>query len=677
MPELNQEISLQDLAPSTLVDGAPSDVSEEDVPDSTRQGSPSFNSLSMQDDQSPKGGDHQPQIFDGNIDLSFLENEEGNVTGGISDSSVAEAPNSQLLDFEPSSFGTPLMEHQGHLEPESSDEPYLNRANSGQSIVQSVYSTFDPLHGNSTNAAQTRSSSVNPPVPIPTQMGMIPTNEMVRPFSMGNGTPNQFNSQSQEDTFQSELFLPPPVLPFNQSSISFNDQVGQNNVINNSIQQTTQFPASYPQNMTTMGNLEGITPSWINQYELLPNHNTPPGPLTPSRYQPNQLIAANFFDSQCTNPMLPGPSMPSRHQHLTNYQLRLSDQVPGMLSGPQPPMNRRPQQRPYLFNQVQITPNVYDPQGSTMLPDSCLNLRSPQFPSHNLQVSGEHDVLNSQCYNSMLFGPTASSRHPNSFIHQHHPGHVYMKPNAATAQHGGFNQSGPSSLAPWVHFFSDQVQVNQAAVMPNIDNMQQENFMPWNFGNSTRSQMDSLHVQGLLNQAARPYASNLGLDTSLNSQIMGLDHTRQQNKGKNTEVFSHHPDMVSMLNNHNENMILGSRGRGNSHFIIGESSSSKRQRTEWTPSHKVQESMNASSLGSRVAKNDIYDPLFEGIGLQIDPHLRMLALMKCCVHALRMRALIFLELAVDGRLRNKRTLLTIHCMQIEIFPFSSNLNMFI
>jgi hypothetical protein len=39
--------------------------------------------------------------------------------------------------------------------------------------------------------------------------------------------------------------------------------------------------------------------------------------------------------------------------------------------------------------------------------------------------------------------------------------------------------------------------------------------------------MDSLHVQGLLNQAARPYASNLGLDTSLNSQFMGLDHTRQ------------------------------------------------------------------------------------------------------------------------------------------------------
>jgi len=51
------------------------------------------------------------------------------------------------------------------LEPESSDEPYLNRANSGQSILQSAYSTFDSIY-----AAQTRSSSVNPPLPIPTQV---------------------------------------------------------------------------------------------------------------------------------------------------------------------------------------------------------------------------------------------------------------------------------------------------------------------------------------------------------------------------------------------------------------------------------------------------------------------------------------------------------------------------
>jgi hypothetical protein len=35
-----------------------------------------------------------------------------------------------------------------------------------------------------------------------------------------------------------------------------------------------------------------------------------------------------------------------------------------------------------------------------------------------------------------------------------------MKPNAATAQHGGFNQSGPSSLAPWyaiLHFLKKKI----------------------------------------------------------------------------------------------------------------------------------------------------------------------------------------------------------------------------
>ncbi|KAJ6352839.1 hypothetical protein OIU76_001952 [Salix suchowensis] len=601
--------------------------------------------------QSPKGGDHQTPEFDGNIDLSFLGDEQGHVIGGTSDSSVAAAnvPDLQRLDFEPSSFSTPLMgvsassfpamvllhvspifltNHRSYQFVSLFKTSFVN--NSGQSnTVQSASSTFDPLHEDSTNEEQTRSSLVNPASPIPAQMEMIPTNEMVPPFYVGNDvswTPNQFNSQSQDVPFQSELFLPPPVLPFNQSSILCNDQVGQNmvdvNVINNGIRRTPQFPTSFPQNMTTTGILEG-TPSWINQNEpdwLLPNHNTLQGPITPSRYQPNQFMGANLFDSQyCTNPMIPGSSMPLWPQQLPT-QSRFSDQVPGMLSGPQPPVNQWPQQLPYdLFNQLPITPNVYDPQGSTMFPESPLTLRSPQFPSHNLQY-GEDDVLiNSQCYNSMLFGPTESSWHPNSFIHQSHPGDVYMTPNAT--QHGGFNQSAPSCLAPWIQYFSNQVQVNRGAVMPGTDNIvQKENFVPWNLGNSTsRSQMDTL--QGMLSQTARPNA-------------------QQQNKGKRAEASSLHPEMVPTQNDHNESMILGSGSRrGNSHFNIGESSSSKLPRTEWSPCHDDQESSNVSSSGSRVLKNDIYDPLFEGIGS------------AAC--SLRIRALIFLELAVDGTLKDK------------------------
>ncbi|KAL3564841.1 hypothetical protein D5086_032887, partial [Populus alba] len=98
---------------------------------------------------------------------------------------------------------------------------------------------------------------------------------------------------------------PPPEVPVNESSISCNDQGGQNNVINDSIQQTTLFPPSFPQTMTTMGDLHGTSSSWINQNE------------------PNW------------------PQTPSRDQQWTIYQLPImSNQVPAMLPGPQPPMNQ-------------------------------------------------------------------------------------------------------------------------------------------------------------------------------------------------------------------------------------------------------------------------------------------------------------------------------------------------
>nr|XP_034914295.1 probable disease resistance protein At4g27220 [Populus alba] len=112
--------------------------------------------------------------------------------------------------------------------------------------------------------------------------------------------------------------------------------------------------------------------------------------------------------------------------------------------------------------------------------------------------------------------PQTPSRHHNSFIHQPQPGHGYMTPNATTSQHGGFNQPGPSFPPPWIQTFSNEGQVHQVAVIPNIDNMQQENFV-------LGSQMDTLQVRGLQNQTAMPNASNPGLGTSL----------RRQNRGRN------------------------------------------------------------------------------------------------------------------------------------------------
>eukprot|EP00258_Populus_trichocarpa_P031890 XP_024447909.1 disease resistance protein SUMM2-like [Populus trichocarpa] len=131
---------------------------------------------------------------------------------------------------------------------------------------------------------------------------------------------------------ESLLLSTAPEVPVNQGSISCNDQGGQNNVINDSIQQTTQFPPSFPdQTMTGHGNM---TPNATTSQHGEVNQ---PGPSSPAPwYQPYP----NLFDPQCANPMLPAPSMPLRDQQWTDYQLPMSNQVPAMSPGPQPPMNQ-------------------------------------------------------------------------------------------------------------------------------------------------------------------------------------------------------------------------------------------------------------------------------------------------------------------------------------------------
>ncbi|KAG6737359.1 hypothetical protein POTOM_058886 [Populus tomentosa] len=326
-----------------------------------------------------------------------------------------------------------------------------------------------------------------------------------------NLTSNQFDFQSPEDSFNiSEFLSSPPEVSGNQSSILCNDQdeqnmVVDNNVINDSLQQTTLFPPSFPQTM-------------VSRYQLNPN----------------------LFDPQCVNPMLPGPSMPLRDQQWTTYPLPMSNQVPAMLPGPQPPINQWhqnsniPEPHPghgYMtpnattsqhggFNQSGPSfpaprylphPNLSDPRcANPMLPGPSMPLRDQQWTNYQLPMRNQVPA--------MLPGPQPplNQWHQYSNIHQPQPGHGYMTPNVTTSEHGGFIQPGPSFPAPRSQYFSNQGQVDRAAVIPNIDNVQQENFVP-------RSQMDNLQVRGLQNQTATPNASNPGLGTSLQSQNRGLN----------------------------------------------------------------------------------------------------------------------------------------------------------
>ncbi|KAJ6761542.1 hypothetical protein OIU74_024236 [Salix koriyanagi] len=242
------------------------------------------------------------------------------------------------------------------------------------------------------------------------------------------------NNQLDVDTLMSELLLSPPEeVPVNQSSISCNDQAGQNLLvyINDTMQQTTRFPPSFPQTM-----MDGAPPSFVDDNVSLTlnqlDFDTLMSELPPSF--PQTMITMGGLD---------GTSSSWINQNGPNW--------------PQTPSSSR--QFLYQLDQAPITPDLYDPQCSAMLPEPSQTLRSPQFPPHNLQVSGDHN----------------------------------------------------------------QGQVDQASVIPHIDNMQQENLVPLNFGKSTRSQMDSLQVRGLQNRVARPNASNSGLDISLQSQNRGLN----------------------------------------------------------------------------------------------------------------------------------------------------------
>ncbi|KAJ6761551.1 hypothetical protein OIU74_024244 [Salix koriyanagi] len=389
--------------------------------------------------------------------------------------------------------------------------------------------------------------------------------EGVPPSSMDDAV-----NQLEFETFNmSELsWSPPEEVPVNQSSMLCNDQAGQNmlvdnNVINDSFHQTTQFPTSFPQIMMegappsfvddnvsltlnqldslTMGGLDGTSTSWISQ-------NGPNWPQTPSS------------DQQWTN------------------ELPMSNQVPGML--PQPPMNQCSRQFPYQFNQVPITPNLYDPQCSTMLPEPSQTLRSPQFPPHNLQVSGDHNqgqvdqasviphIDNMQQENLVPLNFRKSTRSQMENLQVHVLQNQNARPNASNAgPHSSLQGQNtqqmegvpPSFMEDYVNqlegvpslplegvpvnqssmLCNDQAGQNmlvdnndstqqttkfpphnhQVSVIPHIDNLQQENSMPRNFGKSTRSQMENLQVVHVLqNQTARPNASNPGPDSSLQSQ---------------------------------------------------------------------------------------------------------------------------------------------------------------
>uniref|UniRef100_A0A3N7FAA1 Uncharacterized protein n=1 Tax=Populus trichocarpa TaxID=3694 RepID=A0A3N7FAA1_POPTR len=387
-----------------------------------------------------------------------------------------------------------------------------------------------------------------------------------------NFTSNQFDLQSLLSEL--ELLSPPPEVPVNQSFMLCNDHVGQNmvvdnNVINDSIQQTTVFPPSFPQTMTTMGGLNGTSSSWINQ-------NEPNWPQTEPNQPGHDYMTPNATTSQHGGFIQPEPSFPPlRSPFLSNQgqddQAAVIPNIDNMQQENIVPRHFGNSTRSQMDNlQVRglqnqtARPNASNPGLGTSLQSQNRGLNTQQmegFPPSSMDDLTEFDL-------ELLFLslPPEVPDIQSSILCNDQDGQNnvtmtgHMTQNAPTSQHGEFNQPGPSLPAPryqpnpnlfdpqcvnpmlpgpsmplwdqqltnyqlpmsnrvptlnffnqWSQYFSNQGQVDQAAVIPNIDNVQQENFVP-------RSQMDNLQVRGLQNQTARPNASNPGLGTSLQSQ---------------------------------------------------------------------------------------------------------------------------------------------------------------
>ncbi|KAJ6291024.1 hypothetical protein OIU76_024188, partial [Salix suchowensis] len=185
-------------------------------------------------------------------------------------------------------------------------------------------------------------------------------NQLDLPPSLMDVDVNQLDLQAQEDNFNmSEL----------PSSMLCNYQAGQktlvhNDVIYDRIQQTTQFPPSFPQPM-----MEGAPPSFVD--DTLMSELQPSFPQTMTAMGGLDGTSSSWINQNGPN----WPQTPSSEQQWAN-ELPMSNQVPGML--PQPPMNQCSQQFPYQSNQVPIMPNQYDPQCSTMLTEPSQTLRQEE-----------------------------------------------------------------------------------------------------------------------------------------------------------------------------------------------------------------------------------------------------------------------------------------------------------
>ncbi|GKV09270.1 hypothetical protein SLEP1_g20795 [Rubroshorea leprosula] len=320
-------------------------------------------------------------------------------------------------------------------------------------------------------------------------------------------------------------------------------------------------------------------------------------------------------------------------ENVTNISLNNNEQTTGMgfLNGRSAYINQQPFNTWFSNNQNDLSrplaqpgsemyqfkaANSFEPHSNSMLLGSSIALRPPK----QYQANQEHNVVNlmqSQFdpthFNPMMKDPLLLSRMQQLSNDQQ------MMQNLPNLQHHSSKLLG----TPIFPGASDDQQLNQASGAPNMMNFSFQNSFLHN--RSMPSRLQTIQNQGLQNQTGRPIASYPGPGTSLSNLIMdslALQETPNFYPGRSFPLQMRESTS-------NKQGSDGLRGLPRSRVELGESSSPfKRFRgeTSGTPQFQQNEATHSNPLNffhPRPMRNSVYDPMYEGLGLPIDPHLRL------------------------------------------------------
>ncbi|KAE8721744.1 hypothetical protein F3Y22_tig00015240pilonHSYRG00009 [Hibiscus syriacus] len=389
--------------------------------------------------------------------------------------------------------------------------------------------------------------------------------------SKHEGKPAQANQLKieTESSLQAQSAQPQRAKPLDKGKkIMVADDLGKNKGKNhfNGNQSALRLPNFFPR--TPTGIVIRDRESTQNNRQQAPSYLHRP---LASGSQVNQAKATNITDSLCRNFLLPPSPTAARTQ----------------------PMNSPLQQ----LNQDGNKPNA---SGSL--------LQNFELPKHSL--------------------PMENMPHQFSFQHTQVPSAL-----------GAHNSQTWSAMFHELSLPLSSRGASNHSMIPSLPNQQDHN--------SEMSRPQAVQQQGLLNQTPRPQAVQQGLlnQTPRPNATYPTSGTSIASLILNSAIRKETDGLSAPLSSTQEELgAPGRRGHARSRLESGESSSFKRFRREPVlpqassaeqvnnnPPSLLNEvssraDINSFLLNPRPMPNSLYDPMFEGLGLPVDPHLRLFAM---------------------------------------------------